>query len=521
MQMEIDIVLYNFQKRDNSIKRPDIDGTNMTVVWESPYDIVNPIISVRGADMSLYNYAYIPQWSRYYWLNTYQRYRDDDHIIIECKCDVLATYRPQILSQSFFVELSQSNYNSLYNDSRLGVQATILQAKNSVVMPAISEDSCAQYYMEAVGLGTNGSFTNKYIILPDNLGQIAEKALNDPDLLKGAYDTYVALLAQNAAAFPDWIDAITTPFQNTVTGVLAMAVSRGITDEADQKVLLQETLSRFTDWWSDVVSTVQERFKNPWDCIVSIKGLALSSLTNFPTTRLTPVQLGVTNTEVPARALDDTLSNEITCTVAIPWQYTDFRNMSPYTQVNVILPNCDVVQLSSDILFGSQNITARYRINATSGEVAGYLERDDGCIISDFSFSIATEISIAYGTKPVPFLSRAGQVLDAVGQTVSGNGAGAANSIIDAIMPQKYNSHCSGITSMCCLLNNKLTVEVIANATQSPSSLNIIGRPCRQTLALNSVSGFTKCRDAHIVLAATKPEIDEVDSFLNGGIYIE
>lgn len=518
--MEIEIILYNFQKRDNSIKRPDVEGTNMTVVWAQPYDIVNPTISVRGADVSLYNYVHIPQWGRYYWLNTYQRYRDDDHVTIVCKCDVLATYQPQILSQSFFVELSQSNFNSLYNDSRLAAQATILQGKNSVVMPAISEDSCAQFYVEAVGLGTNGSFTNKYIVLPDNLGQIAEKALNDPDLLQGAYETFIALAGQGQESLAGWIEELAAPFKATLFKSIAIAGEQGLDEDAQQRVA-EGAIARFSDWWSDVISTVQERFKNPWDCIVSIKGLALSSLTNFPRTRLTPVQLGVTNTQVPARAMDDVLSNEITCTVAIPWQYTDFRNLSPYTQVNVILPNCDVVQLSSDMLFGSQNITARYRINATSGEVAGYLERDDGCIISDFSFSIATEISIAYGTKPVPFLSRAGQVLDAVGQTVSGNGAGAASSIIGAIMPQKYNSHSSGITSMCCLLNNKLTVEVIANATQSPSSLNIIGRPCRQTLALNSVSGFTKCRDAHIALAATKPEIDEVDTFLNGGIYIE
>lgn len=519
--MQVDVYLYNFDKRINSTKRPEGEGKALSLVWEQPYDEVTPTFLLHGAELEGYNFAYIPQFGRYYWISV-ERYRNEKEIAAKCRCDVLATYRPQISASTQFVELSETNFNTLYNDRRLASMATTRKASNSVVMDGISTNSCAQFYLEAIGSGGSGTFTDKYIVLPSNVGQLAEKALTDPDIIKESYNVYTDFISQHTE-LPGWLGKISNgALIPLITAVRSLSQDEGL-DASKIDDVVSGTIERFTDWWSDVWGAVQERFKNPWECIVTLKGLALSSTQIFDTSSITTIKLGVTDSQIAARMLQDTLSRELTCTIEIPWQYSDFRNLSPYTEVNIIMPNCGVQAVSPDLIYGAQSITARYRINATTGDVVGYLETDSGIKFSDFTFNIATPVNVsaAYGTAGFGWTGKAVDVIQTLAGVLGGDSNAGGTGLSNLIMPTKFTVSMKGTTQTCALLDNQMRVEVIANNTQDPSSLSKLGRICRKVLQIGSLSGYIQCENASISLQATMQEIEEVNNYLNGGFYFE
>ena len=127
------VIFYNsFEKRHNSTKRP-ADNDNNTQIFEGALkastDITNPTIQFQiydntvGSDFP--SYCYVPIFGRYYHVNKW-RYTQG---LWECEmiCDVLASFKNDILNSSAFVLYSSSQYNSMLVDNRLstGVQTHI------------------------------------------------------------------------------------------------------------------------------------------------------------------------------------------------------------------------------------------------------------------------------------------------------------------------------------------------------------------------------------------------------------
>lgn len=66
----MEITFFNFSKKPNSTKRPS-GGTTYSCTLKSASGIINPIVRVMlpiGSNPSAYNYAYIPDYSRYYYV---------------------------------------------------------------------------------------------------------------------------------------------------------------------------------------------------------------------------------------------------------------------------------------------------------------------------------------------------------------------------------------------------------------------------------------------------------------------
>lgn len=120
------VQFYDFKKRNNSTARPEgsaalvLDGS-----IKSPSDITNPVIQFNLPAQSFLGYAYIPDFSRYYHVDKW-RYVGG---LWECEmvCDVLASFKTDILNSSAFVLYSSSQYNDNLVDTRLstGVQTYI------------------------------------------------------------------------------------------------------------------------------------------------------------------------------------------------------------------------------------------------------------------------------------------------------------------------------------------------------------------------------------------------------------
>ena len=78
--------------------------------------VLNPSIRIESADnISTYNYAYIPEFGRYYYITDITSVRTNCWII-SLRCDVLMSYSDQIKAITGVVVRQESNPNKLLVD---------------------------------------------------------------------------------------------------------------------------------------------------------------------------------------------------------------------------------------------------------------------------------------------------------------------------------------------------------------------------------------------------------------------
>lgn len=94
------ITFYSFSKKENSTAIPALSGTDLTCYIKSPSSVLNPAIELKD-DPTGYNYCYIAEFGRYYFINDIVFNKG----IWTCYCnvDVLGTYKTQIGSTSMYV----------------------------------------------------------------------------------------------------------------------------------------------------------------------------------------------------------------------------------------------------------------------------------------------------------------------------------------------------------------------------------------------------------------------------------
>lgn len=110
--MSFAVRLYTLKKRDNSTKQPTGNGTEFSCVLKSGSGILNPTITLdlgKTSDPSQYNYAYIPVFERYYFIEEW--YFDRALWTASLKVDVLATYKTEIGNSNLYVMRSASAHN--------------------------------------------------------------------------------------------------------------------------------------------------------------------------------------------------------------------------------------------------------------------------------------------------------------------------------------------------------------------------------------------------------------------------
>ena len=70
----MDAYFFTFSKRENSTKQPVLNtGTKISIILKNPTSILNPVIELQeplNATPVAYNYMYISDWGRYYWLTS-------------------------------------------------------------------------------------------------------------------------------------------------------------------------------------------------------------------------------------------------------------------------------------------------------------------------------------------------------------------------------------------------------------------------------------------------------------------
>ena len=274
----------------------------------------------------------------------------------------------------------------------------------------------------------------------------------------------------------------------------------------------------------DVYTILKQFMDNPLDTIVFCRCLPVPLVSGA--TRVVPVKFGTYESSVTGTLVTEN-HKSFSVELAIPWQKDDFRAVEPYTTGSLYLPGVGDIPISLAPLRGLEKITIQVTLDYVSNGVH-YALRDSttNIIYGTFSGSLGVDIPIssvqsgnvtgvlagvgtgiaaaATGRYATAVAGFAGAGMAAFSQTAKSTGAFSGG----------YNVKCGGA-----IIRLSLTRAL---SIQEPSEyLETIGNPCMKVRNIGELSGYCKTRNFQVKGTMTAREKDMINSYMDGGVYIE
>lgn len=108
------LTLYATKSDFNVINKELENALDIEINVRSNFDIINPqlrLSKIVGVDFQDYNYCYIPELNRFYFINQVSAI-NADIFSFECSCDVLESYKTEILASNarFMRQMKTGDY---------------------------------------------------------------------------------------------------------------------------------------------------------------------------------------------------------------------------------------------------------------------------------------------------------------------------------------------------------------------------------------------------------------------------
>ena len=111
----MDITLYQNISENNRVGKTLINAQTFTGNLRQSTSIINPVIMLNADNPTAYNYAYIPAFNRYYFINKIEAYRTG-LFILTMSVDVLETYKTEIKGMLAIIDKNETVGNNYFND---------------------------------------------------------------------------------------------------------------------------------------------------------------------------------------------------------------------------------------------------------------------------------------------------------------------------------------------------------------------------------------------------------------------
>ena len=112
------VELYNCAEPKNKVDKTLTLVNQLTGTLREESSLVNPVITIEKESPAGFNYAYIQEFGRYYFVTEVEVVRNN-LIRVHLKSDPLMSFASQIKANSAIVRKSASKYNVLINDNSL------------------------------------------------------------------------------------------------------------------------------------------------------------------------------------------------------------------------------------------------------------------------------------------------------------------------------------------------------------------------------------------------------------------
>lgn len=513
----IDIYFYNFTKRLNSTAVPTATGTKYECVFKENTSILTPVLKLRLSTKPDYNYFKFDD--RYYWITDIISL-NNNLWQISGRVDVLATYKAHIQQTSAFV-LYDSTANTQLPDTRLAIETDCEVHTASQDMPWNFRSGDGTYLIATTGNTDELDLINLVTHQDDRIGT-------------GVYTIPQNQLRKLGFDVEDWKTVFNSLWQSFSTEKTRINNTYFVPG-ADPLA----TISNFISGWALTIQNAIDYVTGFFRLFASNILGSSSALSNIKASYWLPFEIPSTALKTPTAThsnhlalgnytdivsglmeVADPVITSLITSVSIPWQYTDWRNAS-CTEIMLYIPLIGCINIPSDVVKGNDSLTVKVSLNLYSGAVAVEVSCD-GAPIGTYGSSCAMPILIGDSNIDT------GSIVNTLGSVVSKNIVGAGT---NAIM--SFNEMVSSVGGLGGGAGVGLSNQIICicrthNTSQEPSDLiGTIGTPTHQLKTLSG-SGYCQCMGAQLNCAyiesepyPTRTEIEEVNTYLNTGVYLE
>lgn len=117
----MNIVFYKTSSPENQITKSLQNALTLTGNLREGASIVTPLITLTS-DIKEYNYCYIAAFNRYYYVRDINQVRKNVYSV-NLECDVLMSFKTEILNNTAIVERSQNNRSQYQHDNEIITKA--------------------------------------------------------------------------------------------------------------------------------------------------------------------------------------------------------------------------------------------------------------------------------------------------------------------------------------------------------------------------------------------------------------
>ena len=475
-------------KRRNSTLRPSLSDTRNVKIKDDT-SIDRPIFILTGNDFN-YNYA---KWNDHYYFIDDIKSIHNNLIEVSCVLDVLATYKDYILNSTQYVCYSNVSGGVWLPDTRIPIMRNAITNRSSITVDGLSDTG--SYILSVVGK-------------------------TGVDVFRVSRETIQALIED----LQDWRDDLAADIKSTF-------------DFTDELTALESLANAITD-----TGAIGNAYEVAVQCIRSCIWVPFSSvivggveteiyLGNYPT--------GLRGYKISTSYHSGNLP------ISIPWHYSDWRR-TYCESIYLYLPFVGLINVNVDDISTTSSLSIKYSVTASDGRIVYQVDAGSQ-IIGTYGGDCSMQIPIGINQ-----LSSAGELVTTLGNGINkmvssgilGAGGLASGNVVGAVQGFT-NLGMAGVSTSYEVANVMLSthlsciggigggagagldlkahcISVSRPTVVEPSAMRLtMGVPTMKPLKLSSCSGYCQCTNAHVSAPAHASELDAIDSYVNGGFYIE
>lgn len=433
------------------------------------------------------NYTGFKIENRYYNITDIRSVRNN-LFEVSGEVDVLATYKANILSTTAYV-IYDNTINTELPDNRLPIKTSKSVSVSAAACPLVPDSGC--YILSLTG--SHGS----------------------TGIYKCDANEFSDLISDIATIMDDLFDLSGQPSPPTPP------TSSSIEDAIDY---IGNYFAYIGEWWTWAFKIIRypitQMFgsgnisENIRQCIY----IPFNRGTTYGSNR---VYLGTYDTRKNLSKLNtDHIVDSVS--VSIPWQKSDYRRRSPYTEIYIYLPYIGMQKLSSENLAGQSSINVQYALGMRDGTIVCTIT-SGGEILGQYGGSVG--IAVPVGSSNINFPRQAGAIISAAAAAATKNIGAlgfAAINFGESVVPNF--SSIGGLDGLAAIATNQnITCYTVLHDTnvEPNSELATIGSPTMAPKQLATLTGFVQTMSASVDGAMTDTERLKINSLLDNGIFIE
>lgn len=466
--MSFTVKLYTFSKRDNSTKRPAADaGTSFDCILKSGSGIMRPTLSFDigvANDPSQYNYAYIPAFDRYYFIEEW--YYERALWTATLKVDVLATYKSEIGNSTLYVMRAAAAHDGSIIDTLYPAKTGCSFASDTISNPW---DASMCFVIGCVSKNANFGSLAYYAVTVGGLSTICTNLL-DPST--------GAVTEDNGFSWDDCSQALqlslVDPLQY-IKSCVALPVGIGDVTGSESGVIVYN--------WSAGVGG-KRLYLNPY-----ITKNYSFTISKHP----------------------DTSSRG------------NYVNCAPYTNISLTIPPFGVFDIDTSVTCSASTLNAEVKLDPITGQAALTITCN-GIVLNRVVSQLGVPISLSSVTRD--YVGGASALAGAIGGVASafmGNPVGILGTVngvgnaINSLMPRASTVGSTG--SFATNQGNFRLDHQFFRPVADDNTHN--GRPLCAMRQINSLSGYIIVQDGDVAINGTSAEDQAVRSYLETGFYYE